>query len=286
MSFTPILFLIASSSVLTAFVCLTPCFCRMLRDPKFLRRSSGKNEELENVPVNPRDPVQTRIGSDLSRPPLNTIQEPIRNSEPEKEIGVKSRVERTPVKAKGKGSDLALPLRTPDKHGGAGFSSRKRFGWAQRSESGSLPDEEKADSVACSAQPSRGGGGCGNGGFSNVTTPRTTRTVGRATSSYSESNSTQSTPTKSVSKPPYSVCRSKIDRINNLSALYKGIPANPVPPSVVNTVEVPHFDLKEDPSFWMEHNVQVIASVFLLMWPCNTPFQYNGIFNLPKSRVP
>nr|QWT43324.1 kinesin-like protein KIN12C [Citrullus lanatus] len=236
----------------------------MLRDFKFLRRSSGKNEELENVPVNPRDSSINRIGLDVSRPPLNTIQEPIRNSEPEQEAGLKSRVERTPVKAKGKGSDLALPLRTPDKHGGAGFSSRKRFGWAQKSESGSLPDEEKADSVTCSVQPTRGGGGgggCGNGGFSNVTTPRATRTAVRATSSYSESSSTQSTPTKSVSKPPYSVCRSKTDRINNFSALYKGIPANPVPPSVVNTVEVPHFDLKEDPSFWMEHNVQVLIRV-------------------------
>ncbi|KAA0046003.1 hypothetical protein IC582_025259 [Cucumis melo] len=234
----------------------------MLKDFKFLRRSSGKNEELENVPVNPKDSSINRIGLDVSRPPLNSIQEPIRNSEQEQEVGLKSRVERTPVKAKGKGSDLALPLRTPEKHGGAGFSSRKRFGWAQKSESGSLPDEEKADSVTCSGQPSRGGvGGYGNGGFSNVTTPRTTRTAGRATSSYSESNSTQSTPTKSVSKPPHSVCRSRTDRVNNFSALYKGIPANPVPPSVVNTVEVPHFDLKEDPSFWMEHNVQVLIRV-------------------------
>lgn len=234
----------------------------MLRDFKFLRRASGKNEELENVPVNLRDSSINRFGSDSSRPPLNTIQEPIRNSEAEQEVGLKSRVERTPVKAKGKGSDLALPLRTPDKHGGAGFSSRKRFGWAQKSESDSLPDEEKADSVTCSAQSTRGGGGgCGNGGWSNATTPRVMRTAGRATPSHSESNSTQSTPTKSVSKPPYSVSRNKTDRINNFPALYKGISANPVPPSVVNTVEVPHFDLKEDPSFWMEHNVQVIASL-------------------------
>ena len=252
----------------------------MLRDFKFLRRGSGKNEELENVPVNPRDSSITRIGLDSSRPPLNSIQEPIRSSDPESEVGLKSRVERTPVKAKGKGSDLALPLRTPDKYGGTGFSSRKRFGWAQKSESGSLPDEEKVDSVTCSAQPSRGGGGCGNGGYSNITTPRVTRTVGRATSSYSESNSTQSTPSKSVSKPPNSLCRSKIDRINNLSALYKGIHANPVPPSVVNTVEVPHFDLKEDPSFWMEHNVQVITSVFILMRLCITPYSAQWNFKL------
>lgn len=29
------------------------------------------------------------------------------------------------------------------------------------------------------------------------------------------------------------------------------------PPTVVNTLEVPHFELNEDPAFWMDHNVQV-----------------------------
>ena len=29
------------------------------------------------------------------------------------------------------------------------------------------------------------------------------------------------------------------------------------PPTVVNTLEVPHFELNEDPAFWMGHNVQV-----------------------------
>ena len=26
-------------------------------------------------------------------------------------------------------------------------------------------------------------------------------------------------------------------------------------PTVVNNIEVPHFELKEDPSFWMDHNM-------------------------------
>jgi kinesin family protein 15 len=33
------------------------------------------------------------------------------------------------------------------------------------------------------------------------------------------------------------------------------------PVTVVNTAEVPHFELREDPSFWMENNVQVVIRV-------------------------
>ena len=55
-------------------------------------------------------------------------------------------------------------------------------------------------------------GGVGNGGLVSMT-PRASQMVGRANSSYSESNSTQSTPTKSVSKPPSSGFRSRgVDR--------------------------------------------------------------------------
>ena len=39
--------------------------------------------------------------------------------------------------------------------------------------------------------------------------------------------------------------------------LNKGMPISCGPAIVVNSVEVPYFDLKEDPLFWMEHNVQV-----------------------------
>jgi kinesin family protein 15 len=99
----------------------------MLRDFKFLRRNSGKNEEIENVPVNPRDSSGIQTGTDSSRAPLNAIQEPIQNPKPEQEVGFRSKIERTPTKAKGKTSDPALlPLRTPDKHG-VGFSGEESF---------------------------------------------------------------------------------------------------------------------------------------------------------------
>ncbi|KAK2665172.1 hypothetical protein Ddye_003746 [Dipteronia dyeriana] len=219
----------------------------MLRDFKFLRRNSSKNEEIENVPVNPRDSSgsQSTFGDSSSRPPLNTI-----NPKIEQEALTRARIDRTPTKpVKPKNSDHTLPLRTPDKHG-VSYSSKHRFGWANKNESSTGSANELRDD------------------FRSTMTPRGTRAAGRATPSYSESNSTQSTPTKSVSKPPNSGFRSKFDwngngnvRAGNFAALYKGIPSSGGQASVVNTVEVPHFDLKEDPSFWMDHSVQVLLRV-------------------------
>lgn len=231
----------------------------MLRDFKFLRSDSGRKEEAENVPVDPNDlSATTRTSSESSRAPFNQIQDPAQNPKPEQELGIRSRVEKTPTKAsKAKASDPALPLRTPDKHGAA-FSARKRFGWAQKNDSGDFHE----DAANCSTQVSRGGGSNGNGGLANLT-PRIARTLGKGNSSYSESNSTHTTPTKSVSKPPNSGFRtgSVGTRGGNFAALYKGIPISSGPSmTVVNSVEVPHFDLKEDTSFWMEHNVQVKIS--------------------------
>ncbi|CAB4320692.1 unnamed protein product [Prunus armeniaca] len=239
----------------------------MLRDFKFLRSNSQKKEEPENVPpMNPKDLSAIRISSESSRAPFNPIQELGQLPKPEQEVGIRSRVEKTPTKAsKAKTSDPTLPLRTPDKHG-PGFSTRKRFGWAQKTEPSCMTTSDShEDGANCSTQVSRGGGGTGNGGLANVT-PRVMRTAGRAVSSYSESNSTQTTPTKSVSKPPNSGFRNKVDgsvgpRGGNYAAMYKGIPISCGPSTVVNTVEVPHFDLKEDPSFWMDHNVQVLIRV-------------------------
>ncbi|KAL1180314.1 hypothetical protein V6Z11_A03G222400 [Gossypium hirsutum] len=216
----------------------------MLRDFKFLRRNTSKNEEVENVPVNPRDSLASQQSNDgSSRPPLNTIQDPTTKPKLEQEGSVRSRIDRTPTKPKPKLPDSTLPLKTPDKHG---FLSKTRYGWAKN---------EAAES------DSR------NAGTTNMT-PRVSRGIGKATSScYSESNSTQSTPTKSVSKPPVSGFRNKFDgnggmRGGNFAALYRGVPSSSGGPvTVVNTVEVPHFDLKEDPSFWMDHNVQVLIRV-------------------------
>ncbi|RDX99717.1 Kinesin-like protein KIN-12D, partial [Mucuna pruriens] len=214
---------------------------RMLRDFKPPRRNPGKHEEPENV--DPWDSSTTvQRYAEGSRPPLNTIQEPDAHCE--------SKVERTPSKTNNKGRGGA-ELRTPDKHGGGSMLWKHRFGW-----------NNKNDGVSSFGDDRRGSG------VGNVT-PRVPRTAGRASSSAaacSESNSTQSTPTKSVTKPPSSSVRSKADggysaRLGNYAALYKGIPGSACTPTVVNTVEVPHFDLKEDSSFWINHNVQVIIRV-------------------------
>ncbi|XP_020232795.1 kinesin-like protein KIN-12D isoform X2 [Cajanus cajan] len=217
----------------------------MLRDFKLPRRNPGKHEEPENV--NPCDSSTTvPRHAEGSRPPLNTIQFQ------ELDAHCESKVERTPSKANNKGRGGGAELRTPDKHGGGSMLWKNRFGW-----------NHKNDAVSSFGDDRRGSG------VGNVT-PRVPRTTGRASSSaaaYSESNSTQSTPTKSVTKPPPSSVRSKADggfsaRLGNYAALYKGVPSSAcAPPTVVNTVEVPHFDLKEDSSFWINHNVQVIIRV-------------------------
>ncbi|KAI8554401.1 hypothetical protein RHMOL_Rhmol05G0095900 [Rhododendron molle] len=243
----------------------------MLRDIKSSRRYSGKNfnaEEFENAPVNPRDSLVPQITTDPVRAPLNTIQEPNPNpkSVVEQDLGGRStKIERTPTKPKS-----TMPTRTPEK---SGVSAKNRFGWAQKNESilfmSEARDEGRSDVTGYVSQASRG---VGNGGFGSIATPRSTRTVGRpnATSSYTECNSTQSTPTKSVSKPPNpgycpaSVSRPHVNggpRVGNYVPMSKGLPISCSSSYVVNTVDVPHFDLKEDPSFWMEHNVQVLIRV-------------------------
>ncbi|GER50419.1 kinesin motor family protein [Striga asiatica] len=230
----------------------------MLRDFKFLRRNSGKNnsEDAENVPVNPRDALNPQTSADPSRPPLNTIQEPSRipRAVSEHEFGSykRKRVDRTPTKPKPKHPDM---LRTPEKQG---LLSRNRFNWDQRGDYAS----------GNSGLESREGGRVL---FSNVVdSPSSTRAVARANLSYSECNSTQSTPTKSVSKPPnpgFALASSSRtvantgSRMANYGMLTRGIPSSCNLPTVVNTVEVPYFELKEDPSFWMEHNVQVLIRI-------------------------
>ncbi|XP_052194542.1 kinesin-like protein KIN-12D [Diospyros lotus] len=238
----------------------------MLRDFKFLRRNSaGKNsnsEEIENVPLNPSNSLATQTSTDSTRAPLNAIQEPIQNHKTvaKQELGVRSgKIDRTPTKSKGKVSDNAL-IRTPEK---PGFSAKNRFGFSAKNESGWAATESRDDDRSDVK-------GSGIGGFANLATPRSTRTLGRAVTSHSECNSTQSTPTKSVSKPPNpgfflaSGSRPPVNggvRIGNYAALSKGLPISCSSIPIVNSVEVPHFDLKEDPAFWMEHNVQVLIRI-------------------------
>ncbi|KAL0422673.1 UNVERIFIED_CONTAM: Kinesin-like protein KIN-12D [Sesamum latifolium] len=230
----------------------------MLRDFKFLRRNSGKNtntEEVENVPVNPRDSLNPQMSTDPSRPPLNAIQEPSRIPKSVSDQDVSSfkasKIDRTPTKPKPKHSDTSMPFRTPEKQGA---TLRSRFNWAQKTE------HLSTNSAAESKEDGRL--------VSNINTPGSTRAA-RANLSYSECNSTQSTPTKSVNKPPNpSFCLASGSRalnagarMANYAALSKGIPSSCNLSTVVNTVEVPYFELKEDPSFWMEHNVQVLIRI-------------------------
>ncbi|XP_027191010.1 kinesin-like protein KIN-12D isoform X2 [Cicer arietinum] len=207
----------------------------MLRDSKFPR---GKNEEPENA--DPSDSWSTATNPrfmEASRPPLNTIQDP--------EASLGSKIQKTPSKTNK--NKVGPELRTPER------SLKRRFAWPQRNDAvSSTFDDRRASFIG------------------NVNaTPRVNRTVGRASSvaGCSESNSTQSTPTKSVTKPPPSSSfRGKADgsfsvRLGNYGSLYKGVSSTACTATVVNTVEVPHFDLKEDSSFWINHNVQVIIRV-------------------------
>lgn len=213
----------------------------MLRDSKLSKRFSGKSsnlDEVENMPVNP-------------------------NIAEEQQVGVKSvKGYKTPTKCtKNRYSDGGMLMKTPEKRGVLGSN---RYGCPQKNEFSSNVTEMGVDLSSY-----RGG----NGGLGS-TTPRANKGVGRGNLSYSECNSTQSTPTKSVNKPPNpGTCLtgggsrplpvSGGARMGNFAALSKGIPICGSSSTVVNTVEVPHFAMKEDPAFWMDHNVQVSTFLFV-----------------------
>lgn len=238
-----------------------------MRDFKFLRRNSGKNntqpEEIENVPVNPRDSMGPPTSADSTRPPLNTIQETTRNlkSGIDQQGGVRvTKIDKNPTKPKtSRYSDIN---RTPEKPVSL---PKGRYGWVQKAGSSSssveVGDEGKMDVGTC--------GSLSRIGAVNAT-PRSARTTGRANSNYSESHSNQTTPSKSVTKPPnpaFSLASSSrilatgAVRMANYASLYRGIPVSGNLSTVLDTVDVPHFDLKENPSFWLEHNVQVLIRV-------------------------
>ncbi|KAJ0264438.1 Kinesin-like protein KIN-12D [Hirschfeldia incana] len=197
----------------------------MLRDAKLSRRDSGKHEEIENVPENLQSSFlsQTSNNDSSSSSSISLPRAPLNT--------IHSKMDRTPSKPKPKNPDPALPLKTPD-------NNKHRFGWG----------EKRGCSMA-------------------NTTPKTSRVVvGRA---GSETGSGQNTPSKSVvSKPPPppgSCYRGgKVAGGGGYASLYKGLSSSDRHVSsgaLVNTVEVPHFDLKEDPSFWMDHNVQILIRV-------------------------
>ncbi|KAJ8441930.1 hypothetical protein Cgig2_020075 [Carnegiea gigantea] len=232
----------------------------MLRDFKLLRLNTGKNqdvEEIENVPINPSDSASYPTGSDSSRAPLHAIPEPPPKTSVEHEVNTKSKFDKTPTKpSRGKSSETAsLHLRTPERQGN-GTSGRSRFGFLSINEYREDRRSEMPNPVGLSSRHGL-----------NLT-PRENGAVARANSAHSECTSTQSTPTKSVSKPPnpgfapWSSSRHNGSaRAGTYGALSRRFSVSGGQPSVVNTAEVPHFDLKEDPSFWMDHNVQVIIRV-------------------------
>ncbi|XP_077215305.1 phragmoplast orienting kinesin 2 isoform X2 [Tasmannia lanceolata] len=235
----------------------------MMRDLRIFRRNSGKNshtEGNENLPLNPADTSLIQPIGDSSRAPLNAISESFQKPkpDPEQELGLKTKTDKTPSKNKVKVYDRPVPFRTPDKLG-VTMHGRTRFGWAQKNESGSncveTRDDIKIDvchGLGHLPPPPSRGVSLGNSG---LMTPRSVRTGGRAMTSHSECSSTQSTPTKSVTKPPMAT------RTANFYAMSKGFALSSVPSMIVNTVEVPYFELREDPSFWMDHNVQVLIRV-------------------------
>ncbi|XP_073006055.1 kinesin-like protein KIN-12F isoform X2 [Typha latifolia] len=242
----------------------------MLRDLKLFRRNPGKvpssEGNNENLPLDSAEPLAFQPDSDPSRAPLNAIQEPVQNPKPGLDQGanLKRKAEATtPSKIQSKVLDGHLPFRTPEKQ----TSSRNRFGWVPKSEPGVNCMEESSHHSTSQLPPINRGISLGTGVVYSMNTPRTYRTAGKASSVHSDSSSTQSTPTKSVSKPAYaghSGSRPPMSVGNRAISFYmasKGVPIASTPPRVVNSAEVPHFELKEDPSFWMDHNVQVVIRV-------------------------
>uniref|UniRef100_A0A0E0MP56 Kinesin motor domain-containing protein n=1 Tax=Oryza punctata TaxID=4537 RepID=A0A0E0MP56_ORYPU len=226
----------------------------MVRDLATVRRtparasSSSAASEAgndENAPVDASDAavvaaagVDSDAAAAAARPPLLAIQPP--------QSGLKRKPE-SPAPTPSK-----LPFRTPEK-----AAARSRFGWVPP-----RGDEQPPPRV-------------GGTPYSAVTTPGRHRGKAAAAASASEGGgggSTQSTPTKSVTKPAYSIGMSASrppmsggQRGAGLglgfSMAARGTPVSFAPVTVVNTAEVPHFELREDPSFWMENNVQVVIRV-------------------------
>ncbi|CAL9098669.1 unnamed protein product [Musa textilis] len=243
----------------------------MLRDLRIFRRNSNTGKapaseiNNENLPVDPSGSSTSQLESDPSRAPLITIQEPVQNPNPGLDQGAISRrkPETTHFRSQVKGSDSSrLPFHTPEK-----MVSRQRFGWGLKGEPG-MNDADNGDDL-CYEGPSsqlpplsRGGSICPGGGFGLIT-PRMYRTAAKASSVHSDCSSTQSTPTKSVTKPPssgFSNSRPPVSARTRTMSI--GTPrTTPSFATVAHSSEVPHFELKEDPSFWMDHNVQVVIRV-------------------------
>ncbi|XP_020592078.1 kinesin-like protein KIN-12F [Phalaenopsis equestris] len=250
---------------------------RVLRELKFFRRNSGKNPTTDannkNLPLEQTVSSASQQGADPSRLPFSAIQEPERNRKSglDQETHLRRKSEKTPSKSQVKGSDQFLQSRTPDKLP----TSKGRFGWVPIVEQAGLASPDRREYSHHPGQfqlppppPLMANHALNFGNGYSAATPRSTTTGGRASSVHSGTSSTQSTPTKSVSKPMINgvsnsrapQCCGTVKAMNFLVSS-KGIPLSTAPPPVYASVEVPHFELKEDPSFWMDHNVQVVIRV-------------------------
>ncbi|KAG0468813.1 hypothetical protein HPP92_018141 [Vanilla planifolia] len=251
----------------------------MFKDLRIFRRNFGKNPTAEanneNLPACPDDLASFQLESDHSRPPLNTIQEPVQNPKfgSDQEAVSRRKNEQTPSKGHVRGHEAVFQFRTPEK----ATAIKKRFGWGPKGEEpGPSCTEDSEDSLQPGTYllrpppypPASHLLNLGNVGGFCASTPRAVRAGGKASSVQSGTSSTQSTPTKSVTKPSINgngshrvpACGGTTRGVN-LSVPCKGMPISSVSMIVYAPTEVPHFELKEDPSFWMEHNVQVVIRI-------------------------
>ncbi|CAL9168322.1 unnamed protein product [Musa hybrid cultivar] len=245
----------------------------MLKDLRTFRQSSSSSRaptpetNNENLPpVDPCDSSSSRLESDPSRPPLLAIQEPVQNPKIGFDQGaiLRGKPEATTSKNHTKGSDLpGLPFRTPER-----MVARHRLSLCPKSQPGVIGRETDDDSSyrgpGNQFPPLSRGGRLGLGDEHGLTTTLTSKTAAKASSVQSDCSSTQGTPTKSAirfanygfgkSRPPISAGT----RTMSLGVTSRPTQISSIPP-VVDSVEVPHFELQEDPSFWMDNNVQVVA---------------------------
>nr|XP_043607210.1 kinesin-like protein KIN-12C [Erigeron canadensis] len=92
-----------------------------------------------------------------------------------------------------------------------------------------------------------------------------------SSSNRRKSESAHSTPAKSVSRTTYvgqlgavtgpRVSLSNTDRVGSSSRVSRRISGANCEPVVKDSIEVKHFELVEDPSFWNDHNVQVLIRI-------------------------
>lgn len=244
----------------------------MVKDLRTFRQSSSSSRaptpetNNENLPpVDPCDSSSSRLESDPSRPPLLAIQEPVQNPKIGLDQGaiLRGKPEATTSKNHTKGSDLpGLPFRTPER-----MVARHRLSLCPKSQPGVIGRETDDDSSyrgpGNQFPPLSRGGRLGLGDEHGLNTNLTSKTAAKASSVHSDCSSTQGTPTKSAirlanygfgkSRPPISAG----NRTMSLGVTSRPTQISSIPP-VVDSVEVPHFELQEDPSFWMDNNVQVV----------------------------